>query len=176
LGNGSNEVIEFLGHAFLNLHDNVITSQYAFIVYKLIATSFGARTIEAPSRIIPGPRCDAGCDYAENAAHFYPQSNNPTGTVISQRKIDSFMSHVPENIVVVFDEAYFDSSMIRPRRFSTFATAGTLSSSVPFRKFTDSPVCGRIRRRAARLDRSAPKDAANHLTLTALLTPVHSRL
>ncbi len=49
LGNGSNEVIEFLGHAFLDLDDDVVTSQYAFIVYKLIATSFGARTIETPS-------------------------------------------------------------------------------------------------------------------------------
>src|SRR5439155_22306772 len=42
LGNGSNEVIEFLGHAFLDLGDDVVTSQYAFIVYKLIASSFGA--------------------------------------------------------------------------------------------------------------------------------------
>ena len=49
LGNGSNEAIEFLGHAFLKLGDDVITSQYAFIVYKLLATSFGARTIEVPS-------------------------------------------------------------------------------------------------------------------------------
>ncbi|HEY2569221.1 MAG TPA: aminotransferase class I/II-fold pyridoxal phosphate-dependent enzyme, partial [Candidatus Udaeobacter sp.] len=46
LGNGSNEVLEFLGHAFINPGDDVVTSQYAFIVYKLIATSFGARTIE----------------------------------------------------------------------------------------------------------------------------------
>ena len=49
LGNGSNEVLEFLGHAFLNPGDDVIASEYAFIVYKLIATSFGARTIEVPS-------------------------------------------------------------------------------------------------------------------------------
>ena len=46
LGNGSNEVIEFLGHAFLNPGDDVITCQYAFIVYKLLATAFGVRTIE----------------------------------------------------------------------------------------------------------------------------------
>src|SRR5438876_708818 len=50
LGNGSNEVLEFLGHAFLNPGDDVVTAQYAFVVYKLIATSFGARTIEVPSR------------------------------------------------------------------------------------------------------------------------------
>ena len=39
LGNGSNEVIEFLGHAFLNPGDDVVTFQYAFIIYKLLATA-----------------------------------------------------------------------------------------------------------------------------------------
>ena len=109
LGNGSNEVIEFLGHAFLNLHDDVIASQYAFIVYKLIATSFGARTIEAPSPDYHQD-LDAMLDAITPKTRliFIPNPNNPTGTLISQRKIDSFMSHVPENIVVVFDEAYFE--------------------------------------------------------------------
>src|SRR5439155_313516 len=49
LGNGSNEIIEFLGHAFVNPGDDVITCQYAFIVYKLLATAFGVRTIETPT-------------------------------------------------------------------------------------------------------------------------------
>ncbi len=39
---------------------------------------------------------------------FIPNPNNPTGTLISQRDIDSFMSRVAENIIVVFDEAYFE--------------------------------------------------------------------
>src|SRR5262245_22704268 len=55
LGNGSNEVIEFLGHAFLNSGDDIITCQYAFIVYKLLATAFGVRTLETP-----------GPDYEQN--------------------------------------------------------------------------------------------------------------
>src|SRR5213593_2668540 len=109
LGNGSNEVIEFLGHAFLNLDDDVITSEYAFIVYKLIATSFGARTIETPS---PDYQQDleAMLDAITPKTRliFIPNPNNPTGTLISQRKIDSFMSRIPENIIVVFDEAYFE--------------------------------------------------------------------
>src|SRR5206468_11622227 len=49
LGNGSNEVIEFLGHAFLNPGDDVITCRYAFIIYKLLATAFSVHTIETPS-------------------------------------------------------------------------------------------------------------------------------
>src|SRR5881398_1856898 len=111
LGNGSNEALEFLGHAFLDAtrQDEVIASKYAFVVYKLIATSFGARMIEVPSpdyqqdleamldRVTPKTRLI-----------FIPNPNNPTGTLISQRKIDSFMSGVPENIIVIFDEAYFE--------------------------------------------------------------------
>jgi histidinol-phosphate aminotransferase len=109
LGNGSNEVLEFLGHAFLNPGDDVVTAQYAFVVYKLIATSFGARTIEVLS-----------LDYQQDLSGmlaaitpktrliFVPNPNNPTGTLLSQREIDHFMSHVPERVVVVFDEAYFE--------------------------------------------------------------------
>ena len=101
-GNGSNEVIEFLGHAFLNLDDDVITSEYAFIVYKLIATSFGAQTIETPSPDFQ-QNLDAMLDAITPKTRliFIPNPNNPTGTLISQRKIDRFMSRVPENIIVV---------------------------------------------------------------------------
>src|SRR5437762_1503112 len=102
-------MIEFLGHAFLNLDDDVITSEYAFIVYKLIATSFGARTIETPS---PDYQQDleAMLDAITSKTRliFIPNPNNPTGRLISQRAIDSFMSRVPGSIVVVFDEAYFE--------------------------------------------------------------------
>ena len=109
LGNGSNEVIEFLGHAFLHRGDDGITSEYAFIAYKLIATLFGARTIETPS-----PDYQQGLEAMLDAITpktrviFIANPNNPTGALISQDKIDKFMSHLPENIIVVFDEAYFE--------------------------------------------------------------------
>src|SRR5437660_7127235 len=109
LGNGSNEVIEFVGHAFLNPGDDVITCQYAFVVYKLLATAFSVRTIETPSPDYQ-QNLDATLDAITSRTRiiFIPNPNNPTGTLISQRAIDSFMSRVSENIVVVFDEAYFE--------------------------------------------------------------------
>jgi histidinol-phosphate aminotransferase len=109
LGNGSNEVIEFLGHAFLNPGDDVIVAEHAFIAYKLIATLFGARTIETPS-----PDYEHDLEAMLNAITpktriiFIANPNNPTGTLISQIKIDKFISRLPENIVAVFDEAYFE--------------------------------------------------------------------
>ncbi len=109
LGNGSNEVIEFLGHAFLNRDDEVITGEHAFIAYKLIATLFGARTIETPS---PDHRHDLdamlGAITLKTKIIFIANPNNPTGTLLAQDKIDNFMSRVPENIVTIFDEAYIE--------------------------------------------------------------------
>src|SRR5438067_2006154 len=109
LGNGSNEVIEFLGHAFLHRGDDVITSEYAFIAYKLIATLFGACTIEARSADYQQD-LEAMLDAItpKTRVIFIANPNNPTGALISQEKIDRFMSHLPENIIVVFDEAYFE--------------------------------------------------------------------
>ena len=111
LGNGSNEALEFLGHAFLDAErkDEVIASEYAFVVYKLIATSFGARMIEVPS---PGYQQDLEAMLEAVTSRtrliFIANPNNPTGTLISQRAIDNLMSRVPENVIVVFDEAYYE--------------------------------------------------------------------
>src|SRR5919109_2484022 len=93
LGNGSNEVIEFLGHAFLNPGDDVITCQYAFIVYKLLATAFGVRTIETPS-----PDFQQNLEATLEAITpktrlvFIPNPNNPTGTLVSRGAIDRLMA------------------------------------------------------------------------------------
>jgi histidinol-phosphate aminotransferase len=115
LGNGSNEVIEFLGHAFLNPGDDVIVSEHAFIAYKLIATLFGARTIETPS---PDYEHDLEAMLSaitpKTRIIFIANPNNPTGTLVSQIKLDKFISRLPENIVTVFDEAYFEFLDRRP--------------------------------------------------------------
>jgi histidinol-phosphate aminotransferase len=109
LGNGSNEVIEFLSHAFLRAGDDIVTSRYAFIAYKIIAKLFGARTIEISTR-------EFDQDLEQMLAAITPKTrlifianpNNPTGVLSDQRKIDIYMSRVPPNIVTVFDEAYFE--------------------------------------------------------------------
>jgi histidinol-phosphate aminotransferase len=109
LGSGSNEIIEFLGHAFLGRGDDVITSEHAFIAYKLVAAIFGAHTIEVPS---PDLRHDLDAMIAaitpKTRLIFIANPNNPTGTLAGQEEIDRFVGRVPENIVVVFDEAYFE--------------------------------------------------------------------
>ena len=109
LGNGSNEIIEFLAHAFLKSGDDVVLSQYAFVCYKLIASLFGARSIETTSPNY-GHNLDAMIDAITPKTRlvFIANPNNPTGTLVSQKEIDQFMARLPERIVAVFDEAYFE--------------------------------------------------------------------
>ncbi len=109
LGNGSNEIIEFIGHAFLRPGDEVVTAEHAFVVYKLMTQLFGARTVEVPE-------IEFGHDLDAMAAAITPRTreifianpNNPTGTLVSEKEIDRFMARVPESVVVVFDEAYHE--------------------------------------------------------------------
>ena len=109
LGNGSNEIIELLAHAFLERGDAIVTSEHAFVAYKIIARVFGAQTIEAPSRDY-GHDLDAILDAITDRSEliFIVNPNNPTGTLLSADAIEHFMTRVPPAVVVVFDEAYYE--------------------------------------------------------------------
>jgi len=109
LGNGSNEIIEFLGHAFLEPGAEVVTAKHAFAVYTLMAQLFGATTVEVDD---PGYTHDLEAMLAAITPRtrqvFIANPNNPTGTLVGQAEIDAFMARVPEHVVVVFDEAYYE--------------------------------------------------------------------
>jgi len=109
LGNGSNEIIELLCHCFLNPRAELIAAEHAFVVYKLMATLFGAKYVE-----VPDPDFIHDLDgmleaiTEETRLVFIANPNNPTGTVVGQEALDRFMARVPSHVVVVFDEAYFE--------------------------------------------------------------------
>ena len=109
LGNGSNEIIEFLGHAYLQPGDEVVVAKHSFAVYRLMAQLFGAKVVD-----VPDPDFIADLDAMLAAITprtkevFIANPNNPTGTMVFQDDIDRFMERVPEHVMVVFDEAYYE--------------------------------------------------------------------
>ena len=109
LGNGSNEIIEFLGHAYLQPGDEVVVAKHSFAVYRLMAQLFGAKVVD-----VPDPDFTADLDGMLAAITprtkevFIANPNNPTGTMVFQEDIDRFMAQVPEQVMVVFDEAYYE--------------------------------------------------------------------
>ena len=109
LGNGSNEIIEFIGHAFLRPGDEVIAAKHAFVVYTLMATLMGAKTVEVddPNFTHDLPAMAAAIT-PRTRELFIANPNNPTGTIVTQAQIDAFMKLVPDHVTVVFDEAYYE--------------------------------------------------------------------
>ena len=109
LGNGSNEIIEFIGHAFLKPGDSIIAAEHAFVVYKLMATLFGAETIEVPDpNFVHDLDAMADAIRPDTKQLFIANPNNPTGTLVDEAAIDRFMERVPDHVIVIFDEAYHE--------------------------------------------------------------------
>jgi histidinol-phosphate aminotransferase len=109
LGNGSNEIIEFVGHALMRAGVDVVVSEYCFAVYPLVTKLFGARLIVVPAK-------NYGHDLPamlkaitpETKVIFVANPNNPTGTVASPKELRSFIDQVPLHVLLVIDEAYIE--------------------------------------------------------------------
>jgi histidinol-phosphate aminotransferase len=108
-GNGSNELIEFLGHAYLGPGTNLVMSEGAFVVYRLVAKLFNAQVIAAPMKKFAHD-LDAmlAAVTPETRMVIICNPNNPTGTIVSSAKIKAFLKKLPPHVLAVFDEAYFE--------------------------------------------------------------------
>lgn len=108
-GNGSNEIIEFVGHTFMQPGVEVVVSQYCFAVYPIVTKLFGAN-------LIPVPAKNYGHDLAAMLKAVTPRTrvvfvanpNNPTGTLASKEQVTAFVQGIPQNVLLVLDEAYIE--------------------------------------------------------------------
>ncbi len=107
VGNGSNEIIELLGHVFLREGDEVVMAAPAFVVYKLVTRLFGATPVEVP---LLNWRHDldamAAAITPRTKLVFVCTPNNPTGTANTEVELLAFARALPEHVIGVFDEAY----------------------------------------------------------------------
>jgi histidinol-phosphate aminotransferase len=109
LGNGSNEIIELIGHALLSPGCDVVVSQSCFAVYPIVTALFGARLITVPARKY-GHDLDAmlAAITPQTKVIFVANPNNPTGTVVSREDLARFVNAVPPHILLALDEAYIE--------------------------------------------------------------------
>ena len=107
LGNGSNDVIELAGMAFLAPGCSAVSSQHAFAIYLLATQARGAHNIVVPAKNF-GHDLEAMLAAIRPDTHvvFIANPNNPTGTMVSAAELESFLARAPKNVVVVLDEAY----------------------------------------------------------------------
>lgn len=107
VGNGSENILEIIGKAYLQAGDSAVISEYAFLTIPLIIQSFGARIIKAPA-VNWGHHIQNMLDAIDEQTRvlFLVNPNNPTGTYTNKTDFTKLMNSVPSNIIVVLDEAY----------------------------------------------------------------------
>jgi histidinol-phosphate aminotransferase len=107
LGNGSNDVLELAGMAFLAPGCSAVYSQHAFAVYPLATQARGAHSIVVPAKNF-GHDLPAmlAAIRADSRVVFIANPNNPTGTMLTAAELESFLRRAPKNVIIVLDEAY----------------------------------------------------------------------
>lgn len=109
LGNGSNDVLELIAKAWLEPGTNAVFSQYAFAVYPIATLAAGAECREVPAQDY-GHDLDAMLAAIDEQTRvvFIANPNNPTGTWFDVTALEQFLAAVPEQVLVVLDEAYIE--------------------------------------------------------------------
>jgi len=109
IGNGSNEIIEFVVRSFLSPKDSAVFSKHAFAVYTLAVQAMGAEGIEVPAKEWGHDLFAMKNAIQENTKLiFIANPNNPTGTFEPRDEIISFLDKVSKDVIVFLDQAYFD--------------------------------------------------------------------
>ena len=109
VGNGSDDIIEFLVKAYVEKGDEVITSHPSFLMYQKVVQVRGG-----VNKILPLKEMHHDLKaILENISDrtrliFLDNPNNPTATAINPGELYTFLSTVPESVIVVLDEAYVD--------------------------------------------------------------------
>jgi histidinol-phosphate aminotransferase len=123
LGNGSNDLIELFAHTFADQDDEIIYSQYAFIVYPLITKAINATAREIPAKNWGHDLEGFLAAINEKTKLIYiANPNNPTGNFLTHEEIAEFLAKVPANVIVVLDEAYTEFTA-ENERVDSFALA-----------------------------------------------------
>ena len=109
LGNGSNELIELIVRAFLKPGEEAVVPHPSFVVYPMIVQAAGGIRVVVTLkdyRLDLDAMARAVTDTTKLI--FIANPNNPTGTIVTADEVDGFMKRLPEEVVVIFDEAYVE--------------------------------------------------------------------
>ncbi|MEN8624851.1 histidinol-phosphate transaminase [Psychrobacter proteolyticus] len=113
LGNGSDDLLDILARSFVGADDAIVYSQYAFVVYPMLAKMQGATGIEVPAQRFGHnlkAMSQAVQDNPNTKIVFIANPNNPTGTQLEQKELYQFVASVSSSVLVVLDEAYIEYS------------------------------------------------------------------
>lgn len=109
LGNGSNELLDLAAKTFLKDGDEAVMATPSFVVYFMAVQSVGGKSIQVPLKnYTHNLSAMAASITSATRMVFIANPNNPTGTINKKDEFESLMEKVPDNVLVVMDEAYYE--------------------------------------------------------------------
>lgn len=110
IGNGADDLILELSMAYLEDGDEVVASASSFPMYDMYASAMRARMIKTPLTDDLGIDLDAMAEAITDRTKlvYVCNPNNPTGGIVGAAEVDAFIQQVPESVLIVLDEAYFE--------------------------------------------------------------------
>lgn len=107
IGNGSNEILELALRTYLKPGGSVVFSEHAFVVYQLVTKAAGGRGIAVPMNgFTHDLNAMAKAIQKDTSLVFVANPNNPTGTMNTASEVEALIDALPENCMLVLDEAY----------------------------------------------------------------------
>jgi histidinol-phosphate aminotransferase len=115
-GSGSEGIMSNIIRTFLCDEDEVLTTEAAFIGFQVLAKSRGVKYRTVPYRNWHYDLAGLAQEINDRTKIVYlANPNNPTGTIFSKHEFDDFYRHVPERVLIILDEAYFEYAQDNPR-------------------------------------------------------------
>lgn len=107
-GNGSDEVLHLLALSYLRPSDEVVQGDPSFAMYEIYTAQANAVTVKVPltADLVHDLDAMAAAVTDKTRMVFIANPNNPTGTLVHQADVERFLDRVPENVIVVLDQAY----------------------------------------------------------------------
>jgi histidinol-phosphate aminotransferase len=112
-GSGSEGVMNTLMRTFLQVGDEVLTSEATFTGFYVLAHALGLEITMAPHKGYAYD-LDAISDRitANTKLIYLANPNNPTGSAYGRRQFEAFYKRVPQNVLIMHDEAYYDFAAV----------------------------------------------------------------
>lgn len=109
LGNGSDELIHYIGVTFLSPDDEIIQADPSFVRYESAAVLNNCDCVMVPLKDFTHD-LDAMADRITDRTRliFVANPNNPTGTAVTRQDVEKFIDRLPRRVIAVFDEAYYE--------------------------------------------------------------------
>ncbi len=109
LGNGSNELIDIAIRTFIQPADEAVMAHPSFVVYPMSVQAVGGKPVLIPLKnYIHDLDAMADAVTPKTKMFFIANPNNPTGTINRREEFDRLMKRLPDGVLVVADEAYYE--------------------------------------------------------------------